>query len=162
VRDADQRLQHALELAYRYLGRRDRTVCEVRRHLERKRVDRSTIGGALETLTVYGYLDDARFARVFAEDKGGLEHWGCDRIRRGLLERGVERELIDSTLDLQAPGTELGRALGLLRRRFPSAPQGDRERDRALGVLLRKGYDADLAADALAAYVRDAGERELR
>ena len=31
--------QHALDLAYRYLGRRDRTVAEVRRHLEAKRVE---------------------------------------------------------------------------------------------------------------------------
>ena len=36
VTDAE-RLQHALDLAYRYLGHRDRTVAEVREHLERER-----------------------------------------------------------------------------------------------------------------------------
>ena len=47
------------------------------------------------------------------------------------------------------------RALELLRRRFP-APAGDRrERDRALGVLVRKGYDVDLALDAIAAHARE-------
>ena len=40
------------------------------------------------------------------------------------------------------------------------APHDRRERDRALGVMLRKGYDPELALDALAAYVRHAGDAE--
>jgi regulatory protein len=40
-------------------------------------------------------------------------------------------------------------ALALLRRRFPAAPDTARERDRALGMLVRKGYELDLAHDAL-------------
>ena len=32
--DPALRLQHALDLAFRYLGRRDRTVLEVRRYLD--------------------------------------------------------------------------------------------------------------------------------
>jgi regulatory protein len=51
--------------------------------------------------------------------------------------------------------TELDRALGLLRRRFSIPPRDRRERDRALGVLIRKGYDPDLALDAITAYARD-------
>ena len=39
---------------------------------------------------------------------------------------------------------ELERALALLRRRFPSPPRERRDRDRALAVLLRKGYDTEL------------------
>ena len=41
---AEERLQHALDLAYRYLGRRDRTVLEVRRHLEGKIYDALGLG----------------------------------------------------------------------------------------------------------------------
>jgi hypothetical protein len=37
-----------------------------------------------------------------------------------------------------------------------STPAGDRrERERALGVLLRKGYDTDLALEAITAHTRD-------
>jgi regulatory protein len=52
------------------------------------------------------------------------------------------------------PQSELDRALGLLRRRFPDPPQDRRDRNRALGMLLRKGYESELALDALAAYAR--------
>jgi regulatory protein len=150
-------LERALELAYRYLNRRDRTVEETRRHLEGKGVGAHAVGEAVETLVESGYLDDARFARLFAEDKRELEHWGSDRIRRGLLGRGVDRELIEATL-ANGSGTELDRALELLGRRFATPPRDGRDRDRAFGVLVRKGYDSELAVDALREHARRADE----
>ena len=153
--DTDDRLEHTLELSYRYLNRSDRTVSEIRQHLEHKRVEAETLQRAIETLIGQGYLDDARFARQFAADKREFEQWGNDRIRRGLLSRGIDREQVDTALEEPATDeTELDRALAVLRMRFPSAPRDRRERDRALGVLLRKGYDSEIALDALAAHVR--------
>jgi len=155
VLDTDDRLEHTLELSYRYLNRSDRTVSEIRQHLEHKRVEAETLQRAIETLIGQGYLDDARFARQFAADKREFEQWGNDRIRRGLLSRGIDREQVDTALEEPATDeTELDRALAVLRMRFPSAPRDRRERDRALGVLLRKGYDSEIALDALAAHVR--------
>lgn len=148
----EERLERALALAYRYLNRRDRTVAEMRRHLAGKGVDERALDGALDALLDLGYVDDGRFARLFAEDKRHLEGWGDDRIRQNLYTRGIDRELIEATL---ADGPrELERALELLRRRFPAPPAERRERDRALGLLLRKGYDSELALDALRAHSR--------
>lgn len=150
----------ALELAYRYLSRRERTVDELRRHLIEHDIDRSAAATTIQELTEQGYLDDARFARLFAQDKRELEQWGSERIKRALLMRGVDRELAESAIDRReavdgdAEG-ELDRALGLLRSRFPDVPRGQRERERALGILLRKGYEPELALDALAAYSDD-------
>ncbi len=104
---------------------------------------------AIEVLGDQGYLDDARFACQFAADKRELDQWGAERIRRALLERGIDREVVEAELDSQPGGGELERALALLRRRFPDPVHERRERDRALGVLLRKGYDSDLALEAL-------------
>jgi regulatory protein len=154
VLDTDIRLQQALDAAYRYLNRRDRTVSEMRRHLESKGTEADSIESTIQTLTDQGYLNDARFARTFAEDKRELEQWGDDRIERGLLERGIDRELVGETLGATHSEAELDRALGLLRHRFPTPPRDHRERERALGVLLRKGYESELALDALAAYSR--------
>src|SRR5436305_4032702 len=155
--DDQERLQHALALAYRYLNRRERTTTEVRRHLERKAVDATSCEWALEVLTEEGSVGDARFARLFVQDKRELEGWGRDRIRQGLLARGVDRELVEEALSEPAPieeATELDRAVALLSRRFQVPPCERRERDRALGLLIRKGYDPELALDALVAYAR--------
>jgi SOS response regulatory protein OraA/RecX len=49
----------------------------------------------------------------------------------------------------QDPEEELDAALELLRRRCPVPPATRQERDRALGILMRRGYAAELAFDAL-------------
>jgi regulatory protein len=142
--------QRALELAYRYLNPRERTEAEVRGHLEGRGVDADVAERSIATLRDQGYLDDARFARLLAQDKRTLEGWGSDRIRRTLSARGIDRDLIEAALAADdVPSAELDRAVAVLRRRFPAPPQERRERDRALAVLLHKGYDAELALDAL-------------
>lgn len=121
--------------------------------MKRRGFEAGPIDRAIETLCEQGYLDDARFACVFAEDKRELEQWGSERIRKQLTARGVERELIDEALSRDARGDELNRALAVLRRRFPSASGARGERERAFAVLLRKGYDSELALDALRVHV---------
>jgi regulatory protein len=145
----------ALQIAYTYLNKRDRTEAELRAYLSRRELADADVETAVSELVELGYVDDARYARLFAEDKRTLEQWGSDRIRRALQERGVDRGLIDAALAEADPATdELTRALELLRRRFPQPPADRRERDRALGVMVRKGFDSDVALDALSSYAR--------
>jgi regulatory protein len=156
----EERLQKALDLAYAYLNPRDRTVSEVRQRLARGGVSAEVTENVVEILGEQGFLNDSRFARLFVADKRTLEQWGSERIRRGLVSRGIDRHLADAALAEEPAGTgdeeelELDRALALLRRRFPQPPEDRRERNRALGMLMRKGYESELALDALAAYAR--------
>jgi regulatory protein len=154
---AEERLQHGLDLSYRYLGRRDRTVLEVRRHLEAKRVEPGTIEATVAELAEQGYLDDARYAQRFTEDRRNLDAWGNDRIERKLRTVGVPAELIEKAIaDTSGGGTELDAAIALLERRFGVPPTDDRGRERALGLLARKGYELELAYDAVRAFERSA------
>ncbi|MBV9606754.1 MAG: regulatory protein RecX [Solirubrobacterales bacterium] len=152
-------VEKALAIAYRHLNRRECSEAEMRVRLGRAAVDPPEAEQAIAILLEQGYLDDERFARLFAQDKRELEQWGSDRIRQALRARGVPSDLVVNALD-ELPGeSELERATAVLRRRFPS-PVGDRrERERALGVLLRKGYGSELALDAIAAHTRDAVAR---
>jgi regulatory protein len=147
-------LDLALQKAYRYLGHRDRTVAEMRKHLVAKGAGEATAEEAIGELVELGYLDDARFAQRFTEDRRSLDAWGNDRIERRLRDLGVAREHVAAAL---AAGAEdqLDTAVALLRRRFPAPPETDRDRDRALGLLVRKGYDLELAYDAVRALGRD-------
>jgi regulatory protein len=154
--DEDERLQHALAVAYRYLNRRERTVEEVRRRLEQAGVGAADGELAITALLEQNCLSDERFVELFVQDKRELERWGSERIERALVSRGIDRALAREATSAPASESELSRALALLRRRFPSPPADRRERERALGVLLRKGYDSELALDALAAHTRGA------
>jgi regulatory protein len=152
--DPERRLERALGLAYRHLGKRDRTAAQVRRHLAGRGVEEETAERAVAELERLGYLDDARFARVFADDRRRLDGWGPERIERALLAAGVDGELIAAAVGARDAADELAAAVELLRRRCREVPASERERERALGILARKGYDLELAYDAVRAFER--------
>ena len=157
LEDPEARLQHARDVAWKALNRRERTVAELGRLLAAKRVEPSAIETVLAELREQGYLDDASYAQRFADDRRRLDAWGAERIERRLLSLGIDRELIAAAVGEQDHAGEMEAALELLARRFPDPPSTPRERDRALGVLVRKGYDLELAHDALR---RHAGVRD--
>ncbi|HSD80238.1 MAG TPA: regulatory protein RecX [Solirubrobacteraceae bacterium] len=154
--DPGARLAHALDLAYRWLGHRDRTVAEMRRHLEAKRVEPATIDATVGELQAQGYLDDAGYARRFAEDRRRLDGWGAERIERRLQALGVAPADVAAALGPHDDGLELEAAVEVLRRRVRAAPRDDRERERALGMLARRGYDLEVAYAAVRRFERDA------
>ena len=158
LEDPHARLQLARDLAWRALNRRERTVTEMARLLADKRVEPSAIDAVVGELREQGYLDDESYARRFAEDRRRLDAWGPDRIERKLQSLGVPRELIEAALADRRQEDELAAAVTLLARRFPEPPQTLRDRDRALRVLVRKGYDAELAYDALRRHAGVEGE----
>jgi regulatory protein len=149
--DLQALLQRTRDLVWQALNRRDRTVAEVRRLLAAKQVEPTMIDAVISELLDSGYLDDARYAQRFAEDRRRLDAWGKERIERRLTALGVAREDICAAMsvDDHEDEDEPDRALEVLRRRFPQPPADDRERARALGLLVRRGYDADSAYEAI-------------
>ena len=145
--------QRALDLAYKALNRRERTVFELRSYLEGKLVEPAAIDAAVDELERERLLDDARYARHFAEDKRMLERWGGERIERELTRRGVALDLIETALAARDHAGELDAALALLAEKAPERPSDDRARDRAWRMLVRKGYAPELAYDAVRAHM---------
>jgi regulatory protein len=147
--DPEVRLQHAREVAWTALNRRDHTVAELARILTRKRVEPAVIDSVVGELCEQGYVDDERFAQRFADDRRRLDGWGAERIEQRLRALGMDAELIAAAVSSQDPETELEAAVALLRRRFPEPPATPRDCERALGMLVRKGYELELAHDAI-------------
>jgi regulatory protein len=158
LQDPEARREHARALAWGALDRRERTEAELRALLARKRVAPDDAEAVLGELLAGGYVDDARFAERFAEDRRRLDGWGGERIEQRLRALGVDREIAAAAAGARDPGEELDAALALLRRRVPAVPTTPRERDRALGILVRKGYALELAHAALR---RHAGAADL-
>ena len=156
--DLTKERERALRFAYRAVGHRERTVAELRTFLERKRVEPAAIDDAVAELTEAGLLDDARYAQRFAEDKRELDRWGSERIARELHRRGIPDELIEAAVADRSREAELHTALILLQQRAPSVSD-DRERDRAWRLLVRRGYEAELAYEAVRRHGRGDGEQ---
>ena len=138
--------ERAIDLAYKAVARRDLTVAELRTRLERKHVPPEAIDDAVAELLETGFLDDARYARQFAEDKREIDQWGSERIATDLRRRGITPQLIDAALVTHDRDSEMRTALLLLRRRYPTAP---RRRPRARPRLADAGAPRLLARSLL-------------
>ena len=146
----------AFELAHKRLARRDHTVAQIRERLLAGGFDQSLADEVVATLREQRYLDDERFAARIVEDRRNLDRWGEQRIEEALLKAGVAREIAARALRVDAEHDEFEAALALLRARQPRPPHDERSRARALGLLLRRGYDSDLAYDAVREFERAA------
>ena len=75
----------------------------------RKRVEPAAIDEALGELREQGYLDDARYAQRFAEDRRALDGWGAERIERRLRAARRRREPIAAAVGEHGPATASSR-----------------------------------------------------
>src|SRR3954452_11018100 len=98
VTGPERRRDDAFDAAWRFLARRERTEAEVRARLERNDVEPALVEEVLDELKDGGDVDDAGYAKRFAEDRRNLDGWGAARIERRLSELGVAREDIRAAL----------------------------------------------------------------
>ena len=149
--------ERAVALAWKAVSTCERTEHELRGYLESKKVEPAAIDEAVAELAEAGFVDDAQYAVRFAEDRRTTQSWGRDRIERELLRRGVAPALVDAGVASPAEGhDELEAAIALLAKRFPVPPVADRDRNRAWQLLVRRGYDSDVAYEAVRCRERDA------
>ena len=127
----------------------------MRAYLEGKRVEPEVIDEVIGELERTHVLDDARFAERFTEDRRSLSGWGPERIELDLARRGIPQELIEPALAQRSREDELVAASELLAERF-NGLEDDRARNRAWQLLVRRGFDSELAYDAVRSHRRAA------
>jgi regulatory protein len=144
----------AFELAVGALARKERTTVELTQWLRARGVAPAHVEAAVGRLIEVGELDDARFAQRYAEDKRELRGWGPERIRDALHERGVAPELVESAVGESAEAVVERARASLARRGEPAGD--DVQRGRALAFLTRRGYDYEVAYEAVRRAGREA------
>jgi regulatory protein len=146
--------KRALDLALRAVNARERTEHELRALLERRRLEAPVIEAAIAEMVNLGFVDDTGYAQRFADDRRLLDQWGSERIARDLARRGVDRDAIEGALSSVERGDEMHAAVELLDRRYKSPFEGDRDRDKAWRMLVRRGYEAEIAYEAVRRHER--------
>ncbi len=140
-------LSRAMDAAYRYLTYRPRSRAEVEVKLQDKGFDDAVIQSAVSGLFGLGYLDDEKFARLWAESRIRLRAFGRRRIERELREKGIDPEIVRETLSgVFAAGQEIDIAEEAAARKLKGMTSLDREtrRRRLAGFLERKGFPYDV------------------
>jgi regulatory protein len=153
LRHADVR-QRATEAGMRYLGLRPRSTQEIRDYLHRKGYSLETVDTAVGRLTERGYLDDAEFARWWAENRSQFRPRGPHLLRQELRRKGIATTTVDDTLAVQAETVDTDeQALALARNKLRTLHKNTLEPDviarRLSGLLSRRGYGYDTVRTVL-------------
>ena len=103
--DASDDYGRALQVALRYVSFRQRSITEVRRRVG-KEFSQPVVEQVLASLSRYGYLDDADFARRWRDSRERRKPRGRFALRRELRAKGIADTIIDATLeDLDETGS---------------------------------------------------------
>ena len=110
-------LSQAEYYALKLLSYRERSREEIKARMERKGFQRNVIEKVLRCLERQKYLDDKRFAELWAHDRlrKGYGKW---RVVSELREKGVNQEITDEVIKkIYSTVDEIGMALDLVKRR---------------------------------------------
>ncbi len=136
------------EYAVGALGRRMRTVAELKRLL-RPRVEAETeVGQTLVELVIrrlkdQGYLNDAKYAVTFSSLRRDNEKFGRRRVITDLKTKGVHGDVIDKAVaSAYDEVNEEKQAREYLRRKRLTKPSNQKETARIFRNLMRAGFGA--------------------
>jgi regulatory protein len=157
-----------LEAALRFLEARQRSVTEVRRRLATAGYRPELIDGAIDRLLALGILDDRSFTAAWVESRDRARPRGERALRRELAVKGVDRELVDRAMEVRRPDPggdadpDVPAAERLMARhaaQLQRVSDPRRRRQRAYALLVRNGFDSEIAS-RLAARTGSASEEE--
>jgi len=141
--ETDEPYLRAFDCALRILSRRDHSIVELRRKLEKKGFPEGEIRRVLAEGLRLGYLDDERAAHALINR---LKRKGCGvrRIRFELRQRGLSGDPFIALLqNCFSPEEELGLARRVLERKLKtcSAAEGElAKRARLYRFLVGRGF----------------------
>ena len=125
------------------LQKQDRTRMELRSRLLRDGYPEELAEKAVAAMEDYGYIDDKRYAEVYIRYRQDGMSRGA--LKRKLLEKGIERSLIDEAIDAVCETDEAAIASALLKKKHFDPETADaKERQRMSAYLARRGFGFDL------------------
>ena len=134
------------EYAVGALGRRMRSVAELKRLL-RQRVEAETeIGKTLVELVIrklkdQGYLNDAKYAAAYSAFRRDNEKFGRRRVTTDLKIKGIHSEVLEKAVDSTfAEVDDEKQAREYLRRKRLKKPANKKEAARVFRQLMRAGF----------------------
>ena len=134
------------EKAKKFCAYAERCSHDVKHKLQRLGADEDTIGKIIAQLKKEGYLDDARFARVFSHGKFANNRWGKNKISAELMKRQIAEPLIIKALEdieEQAYRQCLLFLINKKTKELEGKPPG-KLREKVVAYCLQKGFEADL------------------
>ena len=144
-------LSSAKNYALRLIKFRARSEKEFRDKLKNKEYSAEVIEEVIGSLKKARLLDDRLFAKLWVESRI-KRPLGLARLRYELKQKGIDKDIIESTLCAVMENYDEGKIIGEIMRskiKKMGSTRPDKFKSRLYGFLIRRGYPRHLVVEAL-------------
>ena len=140
-----------LDKMAKYCAYQERCVKDVRDKLKTFDISQKEKDEILDYLLDNRFVDDERFAKSFVRGKINQSGWGVNKIRFHLIQKGIDKEIIDEALGQTDKETYRQRLIDILKTKSKTVKAAnDFEKKRKLAAYaMQKGFEGNLVWDIL-------------
>ena len=141
----------ALDKMAKYCAYQERCVKDVRDKLKTFDIPQKEKDKILDYLLDSRFVDDERFAKCFVRGKINQSGWGVNKIRFHLIQKGIDKAIIDEAIGQTDEEAYRQRLIDILNVKAKTVKaENDFERKRKLAAYaMQKGFEGSLVWEVL-------------
>jgi regulatory protein len=151
------RFEKYLNLTYRYLSIRNRSVKEIRDYLTKKKAEPEVIERMIALLSEQKFLNDENFARAWVLSRARFRPRGKQLLKIELQQKGIAKDIIEKILSEEQEDVpdELTQATRLIERRIEKLQDAPRQEvyQKVGSFLARRGFSWGITKKAIDTYL---------
>ncbi len=147
-----EEIKRAKDYAFKLLSYRPRSIKEIQDRLKKKDYSSKVILEVIKSLKKLKFLNDKEFARMWVESRIKTRPMGRYRLYQELIQKGIDRDLIEKTLSDYREEEEIELAKELARKKLKRSYRNLDEvttKRRLYGFLQRRGFSYDTIQEVL-------------
>ena len=135
-----------LDKMAKYCAYQERCVKDVKDKLKTYDIPQESKDEILDYLLDNRFVDNERFAKAFVRGKVNQSGWGVNKIRFHLMQKGIDKELIDEALGQTDEEVYRQRLIDILKTKSKTVKAAsDYEKKRKLAAYaMQKGFEGPL------------------
>lgn len=140
-----------LDKMAKYCAYQERCVKDVTEKLKTFELTQKEKNEILDYLIDNRFVNNTRFAQAFVKGKINQSGWGLNKIRFHLMQKGIDKEIIDEALQTYDEEAYRQRLIDVLKIKAKTVKaENDFERNRKLAAYaMQKGFEANLVWDVI-------------
>jgi len=120
-----------------------------------------TCEAAVEQMIEYGYLDDERYAKKLARNYIEVRKYGKKRAKMMMIQKGLGPSLADEALSKYSDEEIIDEIIAIIEKKyydslFESGIEGQKERQKVMAALARRGYGYEQIKRAVSSVLENA------
>ena len=140
-----------LDKMAKYCAYQERCVKDVKDKLKTFDIPQESKDEILDYLLDNRFVNDERFARSFVRGKVNQSGWGVNKIRFHLMQKGIDKDMIDEALGQTDEEVYKQKLIDILKAKAKTVKaETDFERKRKLAAfVMQKGFEGSLVWEVL-------------